>query len=498
MTVVMLYGGHLAAKEISGSVQIPAPASERTTSGKLHPAPDAAMSVYTTDGEMLTTGVKSGKDGRFSIDVARGAEKPGKTVVEAITSMGRLRAIATSGSVRIDPVSEALTEWLLGGVFDPDNYSAAELKFIGDELSGIAKNINFDDAENATDAVTILLNNTSFNDAVGNLTKTYSSPGDTTAAVEKLKKLMRNLIAGFRESDTAAVMGLFAETATVEISNYVYSYSELADAIEKFNSSVSIQQFDVEIENVVINGKTAVVGTIEKIVLRETGYEKTISDAFYMDNKFNLINGEWKLVERISRRCAPEEREITADGDISDWIGVSACVLLKFRSDNNADFDHIDSLYFAKDDNYLYWRMDVNPGKTGDDTISSFVIPQRVPRGQYAVTFFNVLSEDSRQYFMNIIDNTPFAAVSFGKKCTENCIKKYETVKEKADAEYKIFGIGRYSVEGRIPLKDIAFLSDNMDVVGMITYDSDYEKEKYREMITDVAKMSIKLTGYIR
>ncbi len=445
------------SKEIAGVVRWGAPEPGETEGiGSLSAVAGIDVSVTTTDGTALATAVTD-ENGEYVLQFDSG-ESAAYTdfILEAATTGARLRAVADGPHVDIDPVSEVIVEQVIKSGSPTNSFTADEIRLINKELATLAANVDFQGVETPSAAVALLLNDKNFSLSLGDLINTYSTEGDTVVEVNDLKSMITKFIAAFTNNDPSGVADYITNDVQIIVGDKVYDYNGIQKFIEEINRKFEMNKFDVECARVRVDGDSAEVETSEKLLLTSRAGGEVTSDSWNMINTVRRIGGKWRLVDRKRKKCVVAKRSITPDGDISDWVGIRPCLIQKpVVKGGSGVWGRIESLYFARDEMYLYWRMDLPRTAAASNG-------EKTSRGLYSLTLKNDTGDEGCDHFINMIVYEGVQGASLG----ESCIRGADNTKKEATYTYEKYGVGKLTVEGRVPLDDIGYLPNGVIAFG--------------------------------
>lgn len=452
----------LSASTISGRVRAGLPGMSRITVGvdNLSPAAGIDISAVSSSGKIIASG-KTDDSGNYSLNVPAGRDG-NAAFIQAETASGILRALPMGQKGDVDPVTEAVVSAVLDAGTAPANYGEKELAFINERLYGIASSVDFSTSLSAASALNLLMDHPDFNRTLGNLVQMYGMPGDNIAQIDNIEFALAEMLSGFPLNSPELFRKRLSRDAKINLLGENYDTEGIIKKAAEINEAFKNIDLRMEIIRININGDRAEALTFESLDMQPVDEsDAPVHDSWVSTNKLLLKDGTWLLYERMEKTCVVENMSVKADGHISDWTGAIPCFYQKTETGSaESASDSITALYFAKDDDALYWRMDISKGRE-----TTTVKYDGLPRGWYALYLFRDQPNNTCDTFMHFINNAVTNASSGGRACViDSDGNNAETY-----FSYRNFAVGMHSVEGRIPLDDLSFLPGVMKAFGMMT-----------------------------
>ncbi len=446
----------LSGMEISGTVWTVPAKKEDKASGKvaLKPATGVVVKAVSLEGVSLAEG-KTDDKGVYKLNIPEAREKD-NIVLTAEVPGGDIRTLPFGKTSDINPITEALTWRILSSGVPPSNFTSNEFNFILGELHDAAKkaNVDFSDFQMAMAASYYLVDLPEFNMTLGALTSTYGMPGDNLAAVKEVETAIGAFLQAFVDNDANAIKAGLAENPRVSYSNEtITTAEELIEQLAQTHRMSEKLQFEVRYADIQIKDDIADVATLEHVKLEAAGEQgQNVDETWMSRNSLALINGKWILVSRDNpAKCIVEKTNITTDGRLNDWVGIKPCY---YRKPGEASNDSIISLFFARDDDYLYWRIDLNMELR--TPLAKEKTRMGIPRGEYYIRFYLDEEDANCNNFIAYVINELTSAASGARICHKDQDGKEKTTY----VSYDRFAVGSRSIEGSAPLADIFFLKD--------------------------------------
>ncbi|HOC92348.1 MAG TPA: hypothetical protein PKH33_08275 [bacterium] len=450
-TYAVIFAGTLSGMEISGTVwTVPAKKDDKASEKvALKPASGVVVKAVSIEGASLAEG-KTDDKGVYKIELPEGKQT---RILSAETDGGPIRTILFGKTNDIDPVTEALTWKIISA--DPANYTSAEFEFMTKELRALADGIGYPEGATAVGAMDYMIDVPDFNIALTDLTATYGSPGDSVGITEEAKTAMEDFIKAFNANDGAKIREMIFKPAKISIGNA--TLNEVDDVVREINELHKLFgniKLQVKIASITVEKDRAEATAYETIAMGEPNdEERYVNSSWISINVLNKKNGKWALSERAIKKCTVHKAVIETDGRLDDWVGISPCYR---RSPVSPEEDGITAVFFARDSQFLYWRVDLNMLMR----IPLSVEPPRlgVPRGEFRLLFYGDEDDHNCDNLINIISNDFTSAASAIRVCAKD-----KDGKEKSDVHtYYKFAVGGRFIEGSVPLEDLFFLEDGL------------------------------------
>lgn len=448
----------LSGAEITGGVKsIPAknqvhamgPADFNAVAG----APVKAMSP---DGTLLAEGKTDGNGG-FSLSIPE-QRKNDTIVLSAETPGGTIRALAINGSNELNPITEILTWRILESGIPPSNFTASEWRILVGRLSEIAQSVDFSDMNTSDKLVASLLDAPEIVIALGDLSATYGMPGDNVAAVESIREAIDGFIKAMNANDESRIKSSL--TGPVEMlvdGETIRNAEEFAARVNAGHKAFKDLSLKASFARIAMQGDRAELTTYERLRMSQSqGEPPSVDESWIIKYVMSNKNGTWLISKREASDCVVGDAGIATDGRIADWTGMTPCYYRRPDPVGDAGKDSITALFFARDDEFLYWRMDLEmelftPFSDGKPVFG-------VPSGEFYLSFFAHESNQNCDNLINFVTNEPANAASGARVC----VKDQAGNEKETIIAYQKFAVGRRSIEGSIPLKDLKFLSDGI------------------------------------
>lgn len=445
-----VFSGALYGMEISGTVRSVQGKKESNEARKefLAPVPGVIVKAMSGEGATLAEG-KTDDKGVYKFELPQGKEA---RILSAETDGGPIRTILFGKTNDIDPVTEALT-WKIGPQIA--NYTAAEFDLMAKQLRIIAGGIDIPETESAIGAVDFLIDTSDFNIALTDLSSTYGSSGDSIAVTEEVKTVLESFIKAFNENDGSKIRGLISEPASISIGDAKLNKADdIARKIDELHKLFGDKKLQVKIATITVDKDRAEATAYERISMASLSDKKMkINDGWISTNVLNRKNGKWMFSERAIKDCVVYKTSIETDGRLNDWVGISPCFR---RSPSSREEDGITAVFFARDEQFLYWRIDLNMLMR----IPLAIEPPSlgVPRGEFRLVFFGNENDHNCDNLINIVNNDFTSAASAVRVCAKD-----KDGKEKDSVHtYHKFAVGGRFIEGSVPLEDLFFLEDGL------------------------------------
>jgi hypothetical protein len=454
--------------KVSGTVLSVRPASSPKANGtvgmEVGAVTDTGVKAVTSKEEVIAESRTDAK-GIYSMTIPED-RKDDVFLICADTPAGFLRAFFSGEKTDVNLLTEIIAGRILDSGVQSEYFTSNERNLIFDRLSAISAPLDLSDMRTATDAIVFLLDRPDFNLALGDLTATYAMPDDNVSHVEAISNSLNGFIQGFNANDKDLVRNSLAPNIKIfigekginDIDNLLGIFDELHDS----HNNIKLQSESMRVK---IDKDNAEVISSEHLQMasKENG-SSNVDETFIMRNKLVNSNGKWLLSEREASKCTVVKAAIKTDGHIADWLGISPCYYQKPDAPaGDADHDSITAMYFARDDVFLYWRMDLNMAAL--TPISPAPAMQSIPRGIYYLFLVDKSQSPADKSFVNFINYEISGAASTGRiGITENGGKDKESY-----FRYTGFSVGSQSIEGSIPLEDIAFLNKGIYAFGKAT-----------------------------
>lgn len=445
--------------DISGKVLAVPPASGTAARGiqALGPDSGATVKAMSLKGDIIAE-AKTNAAGSFSLQIP--ANRTNDVALLQTESAGApLRALYKDAQTNIDPMTEILAWKILNSGIAPANYTAAEIKTIYDELISLASAMDFSNATNTSEIISYLLDQPDLSISLGALTSIYSMQGDNRDQVQSLSNTVNTFLQGFTANNKDMIKKSLAPGASIFIGEEIIQDTDkLIQKIETIHSNFKDISLNAIVLNVAVSQTKAMVTTSEHIQMKSTkDPDLSVDEAWIARNTLELIGGNWIITAREMPKCSVGKATIVTDGHLDDWTSIQPCFYRKSPSGKTGD--SINALFFARDDVYLYWRMDLDV-KIQLPGASSPI--QGIPRGVYSLYLLSGLADLECGTFINFINNQLTSASSGGRACVKGTGGKIN----ETYFQYNDFAVGRMSIEGSIPIQDFSYFTDSIYAFG--------------------------------
>ncbi len=450
-TSAVVFAGTLSGMEISGTVwTIPTKEDDKASEKvALKPAPGVVVKAVSIEGASLAEG-KTDDKGVYRIQLPEGRET---RVLSAEMDGGPIRTILFGKTNDIDPVTEALTWKIISA--DPANYTSAEFELMTKELRILADRIGYPEGATAIGAMDYMIDVPDFNIALTDLAATYGASGDSVAITDEVKSAVESFVKAFNFNDAQKIKDILVESPEIFIDGSVIKNAdEVVGKIRELHKMFGDITLDVSFAALSANDNKALALTYERIRMSNlNGENQNIDESWISKNELVRKNGKWIISKRGMMDCVVVKSAIETDGRLNDWAGISPCYR---KSADSPETDGITAMFFARDDKFLYWRMDLNmltrvplagePSKLG------------VPRGEFYVHFYGNEDNQNCDNLINVVNNDLTSAASGVRICARD-----EKGEEKDSTHsHNKFAVGSRFIEGSVLLEDIFFLKDEL------------------------------------
>jgi hypothetical protein len=354
-------------------------------------------------------------------------------------------------------VSDAMAWKLLESGIPLSNFTAAELMLIRDDLDALSSAVDLSGAKDAAGLMNLLLDNPEFNLTLGSFLSTYGMQGDNRSQIDAVNAAITGFLRGFTANDPSAIKEFLAPKISIVIGEETLTDKDkLLQVVSSIHSSFKPITIETRLLGASIQqGKAEIVTSEHLRMAAQGGQTSSVDEAWIALNKLELVSGKWLITERSMPKCKVVKAAIIPDGHLDDWIGIKPCYYRKSEAGNK---DAFTALYFARDDAFLYWRLDLDmkinlPGAAAP--------VQGVPRGTYGLYLFDRAAERDCDTFVNFITNQVTGAASGGRACVKDSAGKHN----ETYFTYDRFSIAPQSIEGRIPLDDFSFIKTEISAL---------------------------------
>lgn len=460
LAVILVAGVQpLSSMEITGAVKsVPViSASDGHGMASLSPVAGTTVKAMTRNGELIA---ESETDGTGLYKLSIPDTKTGEAfLLSAETRTGAIRALVTDPTHDINPITEALTWRILESGVPAANYTAEEIAFMLGSLYELAKAADFSNFPADESAAGNLIDIPKFNIALGNLAATYGMAGNNMAQVEAVKGALHSFTQAFAGNDANAIRAVLAENAEISIhEEIVKGVAPLLEKIDALHRTYQTITLEVEFARIEINRDRAEVSTYERLKMK-SGDGQDVDEPWVARNILELKNSRWQLVARETPSVhVVEKAAIEPDGRIDDWAGIVPSYLVAPEA---AAQDAITALFFARDDRFLYWRMDLDMKPSAP--LSKNIRLTGIPRGEYYLYIYADESEQKCNSLLSFVNNEVTSAAAGARIC----VTGKDGVEKAMVLPYQRFAVGSHSIEGSVPFEDLAFLSEGFFGVGM-------------------------------
>jgi hypothetical protein len=445
--------------DIAGKVLAVPPAIGSAARGvqALGPGAGATVKALSLKGDVIAE-AKTDATGSFSLKIPANRDSD-VALVQSETSGAPLRALYNGGKTDIDPITEIIAWKILASGVSPDYYTAAEMKIIYDKLLAMSASMDFSNATDTSGIISSLLDQPDLNIMLGTLTSIYSMQGDNRDQVETLTNTVNSFLQGFTTNNKDLLTKSLAPNASIYIGEEIIKDTgKLIQSIDTIHSNFKDIRLESFLLNTEVTQNKAVVTTTELLQMTSRqDPDLNVDEAWVARNMLELIGGNWGITAREMPKCNIGKAAIVTDGHLNDWTNIQPCYYRQSNADSSGDT--INALFFARDDVYLYWRMDLDmkiqiPGAASP-------IPG-IPRGVYSLYLLSGLTDKECGTFINFINNELTSASSGGRACIRGTGDKINEVY----FMYNEFAVGRLSIEGSIPIQDFSYFTDSIYAFG--------------------------------